>query len=32
VRRQGHGLHVRVYLDALQTQLVRQRTKKGKTK
>ena len=26
-RRLGHGLHVRVYLDALRTQLVRQRTK-----
>lgn len=32
VRRQGHGLHVRVYLDALQTQLVRQRTKTTKGK
>ncbi len=28
-RRLGHALHVRVYLDALQNQLVRQRTKKG---
>jgi len=26
-RRLGHALHVRVYLDALRTQLVRQRTK-----
>lgn len=32
VRRQGHGLHVRVYLDALQTQLVRQRTKTNQGK
>jgi hypothetical protein len=32
VRRQGHGLHVRVYLDALTGQLVRQRTKTNKGK
>jgi len=32
VRRQGHGLHVRVYLDALGTQLVRQRTKTNQGK
>jgi putative transposase len=31
-RRLGHALHVRVYLDALQSQLVRQRTKKKKGK
>lgn len=32
VRRQGHGLHVRVYLDALTAQLVRRRTKTNKGK
>lgn len=31
-RRLGTALHLRVYLDAFQTALVRQRTKKGKTK